>query len=427
MSKENQPPGAPEPEGAFTKLLNYIMNSKPVQTGIELGNSIKDSKAVKSGIELFNYVETTAPYKILTGRAVSTTLSIITGSLAFVGISAAALPVAIIGIVAVGVGIIIDVSTVRGSRQLHQENEYLTKNRAAKSKQDLLLKLEPGLASTLEKDLYHPEREGKRSINQRYIENSVIDQSTLNFGKAMLKNSLGAIVDTAQAVGSGNPFNILKTTATTAIGMYSEGFTAFQISGKQLENQKNIDAERNKPDTPGYNNRKELKAATREQRIQTMALERLITEKPNKETYPPTGTFRHATPEQIQNRFKVIKAEIAAKEKVVNTSRYPVVAFARSVGKDIVRTFNPFSKYTAPEKLVTPEHSNLTKAMEKHERPSVSTGKENVKGVSTSDVKALDVIRKDVAPHTAESDSRGTKRHSPKAKTTSDRGFTKGN
>lgn len=410
MSEKNHPSHnpPPKPDGEFVKLLNQIKNSRPVQ----------------SGLTAFNYVQKTAPYKILTVRAVGTAVGITFGAMALAGIGTVAFPVAIIGIVATGIGIIIDVTTVRGSRQLHQENRLLVKNRTAKNKQDLFLKLEPNLAKALENDLYYPAREGKRSVNQRYIKDAVIDSSILNYGKAMLKNSIGSVATIAKAIG-GNPFSILKATVTTAIGMYTEGSATFTIAGKQLENQQNIDAERNKPDTPGYNNRLELKAATREQRIQTMALEKLITEKPNKEIYPPTGTFRHGTPKQIQNRFRTIKSEIAATEKAINTTRHPVVAFALSIGKDVVRTFNPFSKYTSPQNLVVPKHANLTKAVEKHESPEFSTyNKENAKGISTNDAKTLHGIKKEVATHVAQSKG-GTAKHHPPMPETSDKSIGK--
>lgn len=425
MSKETPTPKEPEQEGAFTRLLNYIKSSRPVQATLELGNSIIESKAVKYAQEKFGEFQETAAYKVLTGRAVGTAISLTFGSMALAGVGLVALPVAIVGMVAIGVGIVVDITTIRGSRQLHQENEIVVKHRAAKSKQDVFLKLEPDLAKALEKDLYHPQREGKRSVTQRYIEDSVIDSSTLNYGKAALKSSISAVAATAKAVGSGNPVSMATTAVTTAFGMYSEASTTHQIVGKQLENQRNIDAERNKPDTPGYDNRKELKAATREQRIQTMALEKLITEKPNKETYPPTGSFRHGTPEQIQNRFKAIKEEVAAKEKAVNTSRHPVVAFARSVGKDILRTYNPFSKFTTPEKLVVPEHTPLSKAVEKHGAPQLPKQKESAKEVSVAHTKTLHSIKKDLAPHKVESKRHRANSTPPKPKTTNEKGITK--
>ena len=311
------------------------------------------------GIKQFDYIKETKAYKIATSNALSRTISIVTSALVISSVIVASGPAAIAGLVAVGIGAAVDTFTVRGSRQLKKENGLLVKNRAAKSKQDYLLKLEPKIAAALEGNLYKPLRSKQTSVTERYVrESSPLQSNFLGFGKAVLKNVVSTVTSLSQAILTANPIQITYKAVQATWGLYSETTKNITIDDKRLEFQKQIDNERNKPDTPGYNNKRDLRIATRNQRIQTMAIQALIID----------GSYRKATPEQIKTHYLQIKARIENTEKAIKEARNPVIKLIRSVGKDFIRAHNPFSKYYSPATLKVTPDSKLTVSMEKYQK-----------------------------------------------------------
>jgi hypothetical protein len=108
---------------------------------------------------------------------------------------------------------------------------------------------------------------------------------------------------------------------------------------------KQIDLERDKSDTPGYNNINDLKTQVREQRIQTMALKELVRDK----------NYSSMSPEQIKANFTRIKEKLAASEKVIVTNRNVFVRGGKaivSVIKDFGRGQSPYSRVNNPKEIV---------------------------------------------------------------------------
>ncbi len=108
---------------------------------------------------------------------------------------------------------------------------------------------------------------------------------------------------------------------------------------------KQIDSERDKPDTPGYNNITDLKIQVREQRIQTMALKELVRDE----------NYSSMSPEQIKANFTRIKEKLTASEKVIGTSRNLFVRGVKAMGsviKDFGRGQSPYSRVNNPREIV---------------------------------------------------------------------------
>jgi hypothetical protein len=327
-------------------------------------------------------------FKVTTGIAVSRVASIVLASLTIAGLVSpvgpgVAIAIGVIGLTTVAVGIVMDTARTRATRQLQKENSLLVKNRTARSTQEQILKLEPSLNQILEGELYQPLTSGKKSLKERYIRHSApkpSDKSTKikiakGVGMAFLKHSLRIVPIILEAVATKGA-NLLRSLGSFALSIATESRHNVSISNVQNQLKTQIDSERNKSDTPGYNNFTDLKQATRLQRIQTMALQKLITDK----------GYWTMSPDQKIAKFKEIKEDIAKTEKAV---RIPKNIFEKgvklftSVLKDMRRAHNPFSEYNAPSKIKIKKHSDLTKSIEaqskkKHLISSVQVVKKNL-------------------------------------------------
>ncbi|WPY00408.1 hypothetical protein Trichorick_00282 [Candidatus Trichorickettsia mobilis] len=167
---------------------------------------------------------------------------------------------------------------------------------------------------------------------------------------------------------------LAKTGVMTAIsgGLGVTGQKA--IDQKRFELKQGIDAERGKPDTPGYDNITELRQAKREQQKQTMALKQLV----SNEDY-----FKMSDQQKL-DKFKEVKVQIEQKVEKVQEAKSGFRARVASIFQDVKRAHNPFDKYNPGEiaNLKITEKSPLTKAMEnvqKLDTPINTVDKEKLK------------------------------------------------
>ncbi len=287
----------------------------------------------------FNYVKDSAPVKIVTGSAVGRTIGVVT---VLASATVAAVPATIVGLGAVAVGAAMDTSDTRTLRLLKKENSLLTKNRNAQDRQDELLKNEPSLSRILQDKLYVPSRSNQASLTERYIEttpNSPVSISS--YGKALLKNSVDVVKNVSSAVLAPSLIGAAKV-GKAAFGLYGESKKQATKEEIGLQFKQNIDKERNKPDTPGYNDLIELAQVTREQRVQTLAIQKMVNE----------GSFRGAKAEEVIAAFEVAKQEVLKTEKVIQDTR-GVVGTVKNYTKDFVKAHDPFSKYNNLDQLKT--------------------------------------------------------------------------
>ncbi|MBN8511685.1 MAG: hypothetical protein J0L79_01455 [Rickettsiales bacterium] len=302
-------------------------------------------------------------FKVTTGVAVSRVISIVLASLTIAGLlspvsPAIAISLGVLGLATVAIGVAMDTARTRNTRQLQKENDLLVKNRSAKSIQDYILKLEPELGGILKDELYQATATGKKSAKERYTSKSLEKVNIAkDVGKAFLKNAL-TIATVALHVFATKGVNLIKEFALFALAVATESRHNMTIRAFQIQLETQIDNERDKRDTPGYDNLADLRQSTRLQRIQTMALQKLITDK----------EYWTMSPQEKVAKFKNLKEAIAKTEEAVAVPKNifeKSIKIFKSLIKDVGRAHDPFSEYNAPGKIKTEKHSELTKAMDK--------------------------------------------------------------
>ncbi len=332
-----------------------------------------------------NYIKDSAPVKIVTGSAIGRSIGVVT---VLTSATIVTIPATIIGVGSIVTGALMDTVDTRTLRLLKKENSLLAKNRKAQGQQDELLKNEPLLSEVLQDKLYVPNRSNQTSLTERYIDKT--PQSTISissYGKVLLKNSVDVVKSISGVVFTPSLTNVTKV-GKTAFGLYGESKKQATKEEIGLNFKQNIDQERNKPDTPGYSDLIELAEATREQRVQTLALQKMVND----------GSFRGAKPEEIMELFEAAKQEVLKTEKEIQDTR-GIVGTVKSYTKDFVKAHDPFSKYNNLDQLkpVLPEF--ITKPVNdktsKQPKPVVKVSQtEKVQGKESSINKAKEIKKK---------------------------------
>lgn len=322
--KENQ--NNPGILGRIWERVSKVRNSKIVK--------IATSSAVSRGISIaFAATGITLGALSLSGVSIG-------AAAGFILAPQIAIPLAVASLGVVAIGVAIDTYMVRKTRQLHSENKHLSRHCIAKDVQDKILEQNPELSKALENELYTPEREGKKSVSKRYIENKNSTKKSLasNIFLNSLKVISAGAVSLIEGIVSRNPVKVVKVVASSTIGLGSSISGSMSMSAKRNEFRENIDSLRDRSDSPGYDNLKELKIAARKQKIQTLALKELV-EDPD---------YKNYSNEQIKEKFKIIIEKIEKTEKAIQ-SEYRLI----NIVKNFVIAHNPFSKYNDPTKLTT--------------------------------------------------------------------------
>jgi len=337
-----------------------IMDSKFVTTIFKLSD--------KAGKKWEKFENTTPgkAFTIGTGVAVSRVTSIVLASLTIAGLASPASPavaiaIGVIGLTTVALGVVMDTARTRATRQLQKENELLVKNRTAKSIQDQIFKLDPGLNEILKDELYQPITTGKKSVKKRYIrERSATIEVAKDVGKAFFKQGLNIVSTVLEAVTT-KGVNIVKAVGSFILSLATESRHNMSIRTVQKQLKTQIDQERDKSDTPGYNNIRDLRQATRSQRIQTMALKKLIADK----------DYWTMSPEQKKAKFQEYREQVNQTEKAVSI---PTNIFTRGIKKlrslikDVGRAHDPFSEFNYPDKIRIDKHSAITATIDAHSK-----------------------------------------------------------
>lgn len=342
-----------EKPGVFSRAWNYITSSRAAK----FMGRMKDKVANSRLAGFITKVQNSKAYKVITSPAVSRvfslgfsavniTLAALTLSGVSIGIAAGfvlapqiAIPLAVASIAAVAIGAAVDSYMVSRTRKLHSESKHLSRHRLAKDVQDQILTKDPKLAKVLGDKLYKPEREGKKSVKDRYASNASKTKSTA--GAVALGVATTAIANTASLVEgiiNRNPATIIKAVGSSTVGMGTSSYHNVTMSDKRREFREHIDKLRDQEDGPGYNNMRELKEAARKQKIQSLALRELVKDE----------SYKSCTDDEIRRRFANIIEKIENTEKAIR-SNYAIT----SVAKDFLKAHNPFSKYNNPEKLTT--------------------------------------------------------------------------
>jgi len=328
-----------------------------------------------------SYITNSKPFRLITSSAVGRTIGIIS-TLAVATV--ATIPAVIIGLGSIAIGAIMDTAQTGNLRRLRKEHSLLIKNRNAKSKQDYLLELEPKLADALKNDLYKVDRNGQKSLTEKYPDHlTKKGVNASSWGKSIFKNSISTVKSFINLIASPTAMNAGKL-ALSVKGIYGEANK--QLTKEQISQnfQTEINVQRDKSDTPGYNDLTELGKAARSQRIQTMALTKLMT----------NGKYRTSTPEEIRAEFNQIKQDLEKTEAAVKSRRGPVNRL-KTVGKSFVKAHNPFSKYSMLDKLANKKQqlSALTTGMEKQQLADKKTKHSPLSSFSKDDLTKVETIK----------------------------------
>lgn len=287
---------------------------------------------IKGGLD---YVMNTTPVKYATSSAVGRTIGVAT---TIATVTAATIPAAAVGITSVVVGAGMDTAQTRNMRFLRKENKLLIKNRHAVESQAEMLKNNPRIASALSDELYKPHREGKLSAAERLAPNPEEQGFSLTgFGKAMVTKSIGIGKRSIETVLNPSVVNVGKL-ANDARGLVGEGLKQGRREDKMHQLKVQIDAEREKPDTLGYDNIDELAENVRNQRIQTLAIKKILLDK--------DINLKNMSSDQIRERFHRAKIEVETTEKAIQNELTPM-----SYVRDFVRAHQPTGKYRDMDKI----------------------------------------------------------------------------
>ena len=317
---------------------------------------ITNTPIFKKIVAAKDYITQSHLFKIATSKILSHLVTITFGVLAVAGVTATGpFGPAVVGVLAgvafasVAVSLTVDMLQARSLRRLEKENNVLVKNRDAKEQQVQILKDYPKLENILKDQLLKPEsREGKKSVTKRLAQDKskgkVIAKGV---GKALLMQSIDISLSVVSAIGTAGLSLALKI-GGVAMSLVSFGIEAeakVSVDKIRYNLKKQIDSERDKPDTPGYNSITDLKIQVREQRIQTMALKELVRDK----------NYSSMSPEQIKASFTRIKEKLMISEKVIGTSRNLFVRGVKAIGsviKDFGRGQSPYSRVNNPSEIV---------------------------------------------------------------------------
>lgn len=303
----------------------------------------------------WSYITQTHFFKIATSNPVSNALAITFAILALAGVTATPFGPAIVGVLSavaftsIAIKVIVSTIQARQLRHLEKENKLLVKNRDAKNAQDRLLEDNTKL-NLLENQLFNPEttRAGKKSVNTRLVKNaSKSEIIAKSVGRAFLKQGLDIALAVANSIATAGIGLAIKIANIIAV-FFSFGLDARATANLEVVNynlRQQIDSERGKKDTPGYNNIQDLMAQVRKQRIQTMALKELIYDK----------DYNSWNDDKIQKKFTEKKDEICATEKEIIASRNILIRGARALGgviKDAASGQSPYSRVNNPRGIV---------------------------------------------------------------------------
>lgn len=137
------------------------------------------------------------------------------------------------------------------------------------------------------------------------------------------------VVSLVEGIISRNPVKVLNIVGCSTIGLSSSMSNEISMEEKRNEFKKHIDTLRDREDSPGYDNLTELKVSARKQKIQTLAMQKLVNE-------PDYANYSDV---KIRESFAVLKEKIEKTEQAIR-SEYTFV----KVIKNFARAHNPFSK-----------------------------------------------------------------------------------
>jgi hypothetical protein len=294
----------------------------------QLGNLYTAFLDTKPG-KAFSIITSSAVSRIFTLASVILPLAGVTiVGLAVPIVPALAIPLSVVAIVGVVAGVIIDTARTRNTRKLLRENKSLMRLNGAIARQDVLLEQYPKLSSVLQDHLINPAKDTTKikSFNtQKY-----------KIPKALTKTAVhqAAYIPLSIVHSLSSPLYLVVNSIKALVSFGMETKIRLSLSDAKNLIKHQINEERVK--APSYSNIRELRIMEKEQRIQRLALEQLISTE-------PIDKMSNA---QITERFEHIKHEINIRAKNISKSNGVV-----RVIQDFGRAHNPLSRYNDTGKI----------------------------------------------------------------------------
>ncbi len=383
MSKKQNPEEEKERQRATLtrRVMIWMRNGLINSTNKieELYNKAANSEFVKNNYARYDKLMHNPVVKILSSNTLSRSIATVFITSAAMGITAGGWPVAGAGIAAVAIGMAIDTAIVDKTRRLYKEAKFLHRHREASDKEKIICKQNPHIAEALKESLYKPKNEGKSTHKRLTRDISTGRRYTEGYLTGLAIAAVGCAASIVGAVFSHSPMKAMGAAGSVAFGALGQGSRSSTLSQKREDFREYIDSERDRNDSPAYDNLLDIKKAAREQKIQTMALKELIKDP---QIMSPT-----CDSEMIKAKFENHKKQIESKESSIiygNNALYRT----SQVAKNFLRAHNPFSEYSEPPKV----GEKLFAKIEEHKKSNTPTqqwNKEQVsKAIGTDDFKS---------------------------------------
>lgn len=308
----------------------------------EAYNKAAESTFVKENYARYDKAMRNPVVKMLTSNLLSRSIGVVFITTAALGITAGGWPVAGAAIGALAVGMAIDTAVVDKTRRLYKEAKFLHRHRKAADQQKLILKQNPHIEEALANKLYKPKEEGKSKDKRLSKDASSASRYGKSYAGGLITSAIGFASTIVGAALSHSPFQAAQAAGGVAGSALGYGSTYSTLSEKREDFRKYIDSERDKKDSPAYDNLLDIRKAAREQKIQTMVLQELSKDP---EIMSPT-----CDAEKIQKKFDEQKAKIESKEKAI-IYRNNALYRTSQVVKNFFHAHNPLSEYSEPDKV----------------------------------------------------------------------------
>lgn len=254
----------------------------------------------------FNWLKTTLPYRVATSPGVPRVIGV-------VGLATAAtVPAAALGLGAIATGAGADTLLLAETRSLKHEYLKLIQYINANTKEDYILNnLVPNLKEILDTQLVkHAQEEGKKSLTEDLPIDSINWSKAKSWGRGVIKNGKGVANSAGKCIKENSVQNGAMF-AYSLYGLYKSEKKYFEIGAFNNYLKGRINELRKHSNAPAYNDIQELDEKTRTQKIQTMAITKLIHQE----------DFVTQSPKELVANFQNFRTQTDQAVKAVKESR----------------------------------------------------------------------------------------------------------
>lgn len=278
-------------------------------------------------------------------QAISGRVSAVVFSIAGAAMFGGVWPVAAVAAGAAGAAMVVDTAIVSNTKSLYKEAKYLNRHGQSQNKQNEIFKDYPNIEKALADELYIPSPEGKSKTKRLSKNVSEDNKGVTSKIKTVAYGTVTVVADVVEGVIARKPKQLIAA-IMSATNSAPKTAVENELMSRQRENLRNfIDSERDKDGSPGYDNVYELRKAAREQKIQEMALQKMVSE-----AKQAGFDLNNMKPEHIKLVFQIKKYEVTQTEKSIRDSNKAMYN-ARQLGKSIFQAHDKKSKFHKPAEI----------------------------------------------------------------------------